>query len=85
MSRVHNELAKIRSERSRARAATTPPTANSESIIEACLDQIAKTTLRLETLETRHSDGLDFHDVAVWQIKQALRAAYEAGRNSVKE
>jgi hypothetical protein len=31
------------------------------------------------TLETRRSDSLDFHDVAVWQIKEALEAAYEAG------
>ena len=34
--------------------------------------------------ETRGSDGLDFHDLAVWQIKQALQAAYEAGRASAK-
>ena len=31
------------------------------------------------TLETRRSDSLDFHDVAVWQVKEALEAAYEAG------
>lgn len=34
----------------------------------------------IETLETRNSDGLDFHDVAVWAIRAALEAAYEAGR-----
>ena len=34
----------------------------------------------IETLETRNSDGLDFHDVAVWAIRNALEAAYEAGR-----
>ena len=34
----------------------------------------------IETLETRNSDGLDFHDVAVWAIRSALEAAYEAGR-----
>ena len=34
----------------------------------------------IETLETRNSDGLDFHDVAVWAIRDALEAAYEAGR-----
>ena len=32
-----------------------------------------------DTLETRRSDSLDFHDVAVWSIKEALEAAYEAG------
>ena len=52
--------------------------------VDACLEQIARTTLGLETLETRRSDGLDFHDLAVWQIKQALQAAYEAGRASAK-
>ena len=44
------------------------------------MTQIAQQHLRLETLETRHSDGLDFHDIAVWQIESALRAAFEAGR-----
>ena len=33
----------------------------------------------IETLETRNSDGLDFHDVAVWAIRDALEAAYAAG------
>jgi len=44
------------------------------------MTQIAQQHLRLETLETRHSDSLDFHDLAVWQIESALRAAFEAGR-----
>ena len=33
----------------------------------------------LLTLETRGRDSLDFHDVAVWNIRAALEAAYEAG------
>ena len=33
-------------------------------------------------LERQYSDELDFHDVAVWEIKQALLAAYELGRKS---
>ena len=37
----------------------------------------------LETLETRRSDSLDFHDTAVWAIKAALEAAYRAGQASV--
>ncbi len=37
--------------------------------------------LRIETLETRRSDSLDFHDVAVWGLKDALHAAYQAGTN----
>lgn len=46
------------------------------------LAQIAKDELHLETLETRKSDSLDFHDCAVWSIKAALEAAYEAGQQS---
>ena len=45
---------------------------------------IAQRHLNIETLETRKSDGLDFHDVAVWNIKDALEAAFEAGRKAGK-
>ena len=44
------------------------------------LTDIAKTHLFVETLETRNSDSLDFKDCAVWCIKDALIAAYAAGR-----
>ena len=47
--------------------------------IDQLLTEIAKKHLNLETLETRSSDSLDFHDVAVWAIKDALQEAYEAG------
>ncbi len=43
------------------------------------IEQIAASTLCIETLETRKSDSLDFHEVAVWTIKEALEAAYLAG------
>ena len=33
----------------------------------------------VKTLETRKSDDLDFHDVAVWEIKAALEDAFIAG------
>lgn len=46
------------------------------------LDHIAQTILGLETLDTRNSDRLDFHDVAVWNIKAALQAAFEAGQQA---
>ncbi len=46
------------------------------------LEQIAKEHLFIETLETQHSDRLDFHDVSVWSVKAALQAAYEAGRKA---
>ncbi len=41
--------------------------------------QIAKEHLDLDTLETRHSDRLDFSEQAVWQLRAALEAAYAAG------
>ena len=47
--------------------------------IEQLLTQIARQHLDVETLETRRSDRLDFHDLAVWSIKAALEAAYQAG------
>lgn len=47
---------------------------------DSTLREIASRILDIETLETRRSDGLDFHDIAVWSVKQALEAAYEAGR-----
>ncbi|MDI9234302.1 DUF6900 domain-containing protein [Limnohabitans lacus] len=45
------------------------------------LEQIAQKHLGLETLQTQKSDRLDFHDLAVWSIEAALKAAFEAGRN----
>jgi hypothetical protein len=47
--------------------------------LKKLLDQIAKDHLHIDTLETQHSDRLDFHDVAVWSSKSALEAAYAAG------
>ena len=49
------------------------------------LDHIAKTILGLETLDKRNSDRLDFHDVAVWNIKAALQAVFEAGQQAGKK
>ena len=43
------------------------------------IERIAREHLDIETLETRRSDELDFHEVAVWCIRAALEAAYEAG------
>ncbi|MFN4099669.1 MAG: DUF6900 domain-containing protein [Pararhodobacter sp.] len=43
---------------------------------------IAQRQFRLETLETRNWDRLDFHDVAVWAIRAALEEAFEAGRRT---
>ncbi len=51
---------------------------------DALFTQIAQQHLGIETLVTRKSDGLDFHDVAVWSVKDALEAAFEAGRKARK-
>ncbi len=49
------------------------------SKLEQLLTQIAQSKLGVETLETRRSDSLDFHDVAVWGLREALEAAFNAG------
>ncbi|MEX0655307.1 MAG: hypothetical protein WD534_04275 [Phycisphaeraceae bacterium] len=47
---------------------------------EQTVQRIAREVLDLETLEARGRDHLDFPEVGVWQIRQALEQAYEAGR-----
>ena len=46
---------------------------------DEAIERIARDVLAIETLETRNSDQLDFHDLAVWTLRSALEAAYEAG------
>jgi len=46
------------------------------------LATIALAEIGVTTLETQKSDERDFHDVAVWTLKAALEAAFEAGRNA---
>ncbi len=46
---------------------------------------IARTHLDIPTLQERHRDGLDFHEVGVAALRQALSVAYEAGRASRRE
>lgn len=62
-------------------AKTTPQTTrrNTAQPLDALLTQIAQEHLFIDTLETRKSDSLDFHDVSVWGVKEALIAAYQAG------
>jgi hypothetical protein len=49
------------------------------SQIDTILTLIAQKHLGIETLQTRNSDSLDFHDTAVWCLKDALEAAFKAG------
>jgi len=51
----------------------------------ALILEIARRRFFVETLETRNSDSLDFHDVAVWAIRDALAEAFEAGRRAGAE
>ncbi|WP_323034907.1 DUF6900 domain-containing protein [Pararhodobacter sp.] len=51
---------------------------------EALLQEIAAKHFFLETLETRNSDSLDFHEVAVWSIRAALEEAFAAGQAAAK-
>ncbi len=52
--------------------------------IDNVLEAIAREKLDIETLKTRRSDSLDFHDVAVWRLRDALEAAYRAGLEAKK-
>lgn len=47
--------------------------------IEQLVTKIAHEKLDIPTLELRNMDDLDFHEVSVWGLKDALIAAYEAG------
>lgn len=49
---------------------------------QEAISEIASKHLKIKTLETRKSDALDFHNVAVWSIKEALEAAFDAGRTA---
>ena len=51
--------------------------------VDEVLQNIAKKHLNVTTLETRRADRLDFHDVAVWNIKAALQEAYAAGKQGL--
>ena len=42
-------------------------------------DKIVQKRLGIETLETQHSDSLDFHDISVWALREALTEAFSAG------
>lgn len=52
---------------------------NSLLQIDETLEQLARDRLRVPTLHPRGRDDLDFYDLSVWTIRDALRAAYTAG------
>ena len=50
--------------------------------LDQILTAIAREHLAIPTLDPRNADSLDFHDVSVWGVKNALRDAYQAGVNA---
>ena len=54
------------------------------TVPDEILEQIAREHLAIPTLATRRADRLDFHDTAVWQLREALAAAYRAGAESTR-
>ena len=58
------------------------PTTNPTARRDALLLQIAERHLFLETLDTRNTDSLDFHEHAIWAVRSALEAAFKAGRRA---
>jgi Family of unknown function (DUF6900) len=53
-----------------------------EVAVDQQMADIARRVLRIPTLDERKSDWLDFHEVGVWQLKEALRLAYRVGRDA---
>ena len=60
-------------------------TKQANKTLDQQMQQIALDHLFIETLETRNSDRMDFHEVSVWGVKSALMAAYEAGRQAAQQ
>jgi hypothetical protein len=52
--------------------------------VDVVLEKIARDVLHITTLSARGSDQLDFYQLGVGQIRLALRAAFEAGKASMK-
>lgn len=56
----------------------TEPVKTPEAV-EAIITEIARSHLDIPSLEERHSDQLDFHEISVWRLRAALASAYAAG------
>jgi hypothetical protein len=52
---------------------------NKEVLNKILTGIVQKNFPSIETLELRGRDHLDFHDVSVWAIRQALEDAFIAG------
>jgi hypothetical protein len=65
--------------------ATQKTRRNPAQTLDALLTRIAQEHLFIDTLKTRNSDSMDFHDVSVWGVKEALLAAYQAGLTAAQK
>lgn len=63
---------------------TTKPKPCACGVPHDMIAEIARRILNVPTLAERKSDALDFHDCSVWAIRDALEAAYEAGKKASK-
>lgn len=68
-----------------ALAAATQERATREQAREAAVSAVALKHLNIAELATRNADQLDFHSLAVWQVKAALQAAFEAGARQAQQ
>jgi len=48
--------------------------------VNHAISKIAKDILLIPTLKERKSDSLDFHEVAVWTVRDAMQKAFNAGQ-----
>ena len=51
---------------------------------DALFAMVAEKKLQIKTLATRNSDELDFHDVAVWQVREAFDQIWRAREDEVR-
>ena len=59
------------------RTTTTKTTSRQRRLAQA--EEAVRQRLGLDTLETRNSDRLDFHDLSVASIREAIRIAFNEG------
>lgn len=61
----------------------TNRTSDPKAVTASALETIARDCTPFKTLAVQNSDELDFQPVAVWELRAALEAAFQAGRASV--
>lgn len=49
------------------------------SKLDELLNKIVAKRLGIQTLETQHSDQLDFREVSVWALRESLIEAFSVG------